>query len=111
VVLKDLDLNVCFKLEEGWHTVLMRQVAADCGLLADCGIMDYSMLLGVHYRGREAASVDDRGGPNNFGEHTGEMGEWWGAVRSAAVFSRAWESLQLLACCRVLDGVIVIGPM
>ena len=75
VVLKDLDLNVCFKLEEGWHSVLMRQITADCMLLADCGIMDYSMLLGVHFRGREAGSLDERGGPSNFGEHTGEMGE------------------------------------
>ncbi|KAI8475462.1 MAG: hypothetical protein J3K34DRAFT_456218 [Monoraphidium minutum] len=53
VVLKDLDLGGrSFKLEAQWHERLMEQIAADCALLESCGVMDYSMLLGIHDRAR-----------------------------------------------------------
>eukprot|EP00210_Caulerpa_lentillifera_P003479 g3319.t1 len=48
--LKDLDLDVTFKLEEGWHEKLHDQLQSDCILLEGMNVMDYSLLLGVHYR-------------------------------------------------------------
>eukprot|EP00884_Botryococcus_braunii_P012486 jgi/Botrbrau1/21238/Bobra.39_2s0036.1 len=49
-ILKDLDLDIIFKLEEGWPDRLMWQLAEDCALLEELKVMDYSLLLGVHYR-------------------------------------------------------------
>ncbi|KAK9815279.1 hypothetical protein WJX72_000998 [[Myrmecia] bisecta] len=49
-ILKDLDLDTVFKLEEGWHDRLMWQLQQDCALLEDLKVMDYSLLLGVHHR-------------------------------------------------------------
>lgn len=48
--LKDLDLDLLFKLEEGWRERLCRQLSHDCDFLQKLHIMDYSLLLGVHYR-------------------------------------------------------------
>eukprot|EP00877_Chromochloris_zofingiensis_P010004 jgi/Chrzof1/5257/Cz15g19070.t1 len=73
VTLKDLDLDYTFKLEQGWHERLMRQVQADCAFLESCHIMDYSMLLGVHFRGREGAQSAGEGLANNFSEFSGEQ--------------------------------------
>ena len=36
-------------LAKGAHGALMRQIEADAALLAHMGVMDYSLLLGVHY--------------------------------------------------------------
>ncbi|EIE18182.1 PIP5K-domain-containing protein [Coccomyxa subellipsoidea C-169] len=55
-ILKDLDLDIKVKLEEGWHDRLMDQLAADCALLEELRVMDYSLLLGVHYRSTGWAS-------------------------------------------------------
>ena len=35
---------------------LMRQLAADCALMEELRVMDYSLLLGVHYRSPGYAS-------------------------------------------------------
>ncbi|KAG9449540.1 hypothetical protein H6P81_009505 [Aristolochia fimbriata] len=48
--LKDLDLNYCFYLEPSWREALLEQIAIDSKFLESQGIMDYSLLLGVHYR-------------------------------------------------------------
>lgn len=55
----------------------MRQVQADCAFLESCHIMDYSMLLGVHFRGREGAQSAGEGLANNFSEFSGEQGGWY----------------------------------
>jgi hypothetical protein len=64
----------------------MRQLESDTQLLASCGVLDYSLLLGVHYRDRgprdaaEAAEADP-GNLSSFVEHRGELGEaGWGVV-------------------------------
>ena len=49
-ILKDLDLDMSFALEEGKRAKLLRQISIDCALLEELRVMDYSMLLGVHYR-------------------------------------------------------------
>ncbi|CAI9097927.1 OLC1v1034451C1 [Oldenlandia corymbosa var. corymbosa] len=49
-ILKDLDLNYCFYLEPSWREALMKQIEIDSKFLESQNIMDYSLLLGVHYR-------------------------------------------------------------
>lgn len=46
---KDLDLDMKLALAKGAHAALMRQIEADAALLARMHVMDYSLLLGVHY--------------------------------------------------------------
>ncbi|PIN01776.1 1-phosphatidylinositol-4-phosphate 5-kinase [Handroanthus impetiginosus] len=49
-ILKDLDLNYCFYLEPSWRDALLQQIEIDSKFLELQHIMDYSLLLGVHYR-------------------------------------------------------------
>ncbi|RWR75004.1 Phosphatidylinositol-4-phosphate 5-kinase [Cinnamomum micranthum f. kanehirae] len=49
-ILKDLDLNYCFYLEPSWREALLEQIEIDSRFLESQHIMDYSLLLGVHYR-------------------------------------------------------------
>lgn len=49
-ILKDLDLNYCFYLEPSWREDLLKQIEIDSKFLEAQHIMDYSLLLGVHYR-------------------------------------------------------------
>lgn len=46
---QDLDLDMKLALAKGAHAALMRQIKADAALLARMHVMDYSLLLGVHY--------------------------------------------------------------
>ncbi|KAL3029492.1 hypothetical protein AAZX31_03G167000 [Glycine max] len=48
--LKDLDLNYSFYLEPSWRESLLKQIEIDSKFLEAQHIMDYSLLLGVHYR-------------------------------------------------------------
>uniref|UniRef100_M4B854 PIPK domain-containing protein n=1 Tax=Hyaloperonospora arabidopsidis (strain Emoy2) TaxID=559515 RepID=M4B854_HYAAE len=48
VVLKDLDLDRSLQLPESIAAHLHAQVVSDSGFLRDIGIMDYSLLIGVH---------------------------------------------------------------
>ncbi|XP_077219872.1 phosphatidylinositol 4-phosphate 5-kinase 9-like isoform X2 [Tasmannia lanceolata] len=48
--LKDLDLNYCFYLEPSWRDSLLKQIEIDSKFLESQCIMDYSLLMGVHYR-------------------------------------------------------------
>ncbi|KAL8168178.1 hypothetical protein V2J09_009677 [Rumex salicifolius] len=49
-ILKDLDLNYSFYLEPSWREALLEQIEIDSRFLELQHIMDYSLLLGVHYR-------------------------------------------------------------
>ncbi|KAL7133496.1 hypothetical protein ABFS83_12G144600 [Erythranthe nasuta] len=49
-ILKDLDLNYCFYLEPSWRDSLLQQIEIDSKFLESEQIMDYSLLLGIHYR-------------------------------------------------------------
>ena len=57
--LKDLDLEVTFKLEEAWHQKLHEQLTRDCQLLEAMNVMDYSLLLGVHYRKKGLEAIPE----------------------------------------------------
>ncbi|GMH11294.1 hypothetical protein Nepgr_013135 [Nepenthes gracilis] len=48
--LKDLDLNFVFHLRRSWFQELIRQVDRDCEFLEAERIMDYSLLIGLHFR-------------------------------------------------------------
>ncbi|GAB2277666.1 Phosphatidylinositol 4-phosphate 5-kinase 1 [Dionaea muscipula] len=48
--LKDLDLNFTFHLQPSWFQELIRQVDMDCEFLEAEKIMDYSLLIGLHFR-------------------------------------------------------------
>ncbi|XP_015955783.1 phosphatidylinositol 4-phosphate 5-kinase 1 [Arachis duranensis] len=48
--LKDLDLNFVFRLEQSWFQELKWQLDRDTEFLEAEGIMDYSLLIGVHFR-------------------------------------------------------------
>ncbi|KHN17425.1 Phosphatidylinositol-4-phosphate 5-kinase 2 [Glycine soja] len=55
--LKDLDLNFVFRLEQSWFQELIWQLDRDCEFLEAEGIMDYSLLIGLHFR--DDCSVDE----------------------------------------------------
>ncbi|XP_031399947.1 phosphatidylinositol 4-phosphate 5-kinase 6-like isoform X1 [Punica granatum] len=48
--LKDLDLNFLFRLQKVWFQEFCRQVDRDCEFLEQERIMDYSLLVGLHFR-------------------------------------------------------------
>ncbi|KAI4385604.1 hypothetical protein MLD38_003610 [Melastoma candidum] len=48
--LKDLDLNFIFRLKSSWYQEFCRQVDRDCDFLEQERIMDYSLLVGLHFR-------------------------------------------------------------
>uniref|UniRef100_A0ACD5UHZ0 Uncharacterized protein n=2 Tax=Avena sativa TaxID=4498 RepID=A0ACD5UHZ0_AVESA len=55
--LKDLDLNYSFYLEPSWRDALLKQIETDSEFLRNHGIMDYSLLLGFHYRARRNLQI------------------------------------------------------
>ncbi|XP_029129346.1 phosphatidylinositol 4-phosphate 5-kinase 1 isoform X1 [Cajanus cajan] len=62
--LKDLDLNFVFRLEQSWFQELKWQLDRDCEFLEAEGIMDYSLLIGLHFR--DDCSVDEmKGSPRD----------------------------------------------
>lgn len=53
LIWKDLDLDVELQLPEGWKARLDRQLTADAAFLCAQHVMDYSMLMGIHYKNRD----------------------------------------------------------
>ncbi|KAA8517981.1 hypothetical protein F0562_015455 [Nyssa sinensis] len=49
-ILKDLDLNFLFRLQKTWFQEFRRQIDRDCEFLEQERIMDYSLLVGLHFR-------------------------------------------------------------
>ncbi|KAF7069782.1 hypothetical protein CFC21_075363 [Triticum aestivum] len=47
--LKDLDLNFAFRMQRPLYKELHEQLRRDCAFLESEGIMDYSLLVGVHF--------------------------------------------------------------
>ncbi|KAK7301299.1 hypothetical protein RJT34_12160 [Clitoria ternatea] len=48
--LKDLDLNYVFRVQRNWFQELIKQIERDCEFLEAEKIMDYSLLVGIHFR-------------------------------------------------------------
>ncbi|OIW16918.1 hypothetical protein TanjilG_19223 [Lupinus angustifolius] len=55
--LKDLDLNYIFRLQKSWFEEFCRQVGRDCDFLEQERIMDYSMLVGLHFRETTSSGI------------------------------------------------------
>ncbi|XP_020533854.1 phosphatidylinositol 4-phosphate 5-kinase 6 isoform X2 [Jatropha curcas] len=66
--LKDLDLNYIFRLQKVYFQEFCRQVDRDCDFLEQERIMDYSLLVGVHFR--EASYKDAMTPPRTSGVRT-----------------------------------------
>ncbi|XP_061367566.1 phosphatidylinositol 4-phosphate 5-kinase 5-like [Gastrolobium bilobum] len=49
-ILKDLDLNFIFRLQGSLFQEFCSQIDMDCELLEQEGIMDYSLLVGIHFK-------------------------------------------------------------
>lgn len=48
-LVQDLDIDFQLVLNAGTYDQLMEQLQRDCALLESLRVMDYSLLLGVHY--------------------------------------------------------------
>ena len=70
-ILKDLDLDCTFKLEKQMHADFFSQLKEDCAFLERMNIMDYSLLLGVHFTDQED---DEDGGAGGGGGKGGPGG-------------------------------------
>ncbi|KAJ0713813.1 putative phosphatidylinositol-4-phosphate 5-kinase, core [Helianthus annuus] len=49
-ILKDLDLKFMFRLDKNWIQEFRRQIDRDCDFLEQERIMDYSLLVGLHFK-------------------------------------------------------------
>ncbi|XP_010544414.1 PREDICTED: phosphatidylinositol 4-phosphate 5-kinase 1-like [Tarenaya hassleriana] len=49
-ILKDLDLNFVFRLDRNRFQDFIKQIGRDCEFLESERIMDYSLLVGIHFR-------------------------------------------------------------
>ncbi|KAF3575424.1 hypothetical protein DY000_02028450 [Brassica cretica] len=49
-ILKDQDLGFIFRLQKAWYQEFIRQIDKDCEFLEQERIMDYSLLVGIHFR-------------------------------------------------------------
>ncbi|KAI3472272.1 hypothetical protein Pfo_029760 [Paulownia fortunei] len=65
--LKDLDLNFIFRLQKTWFQEFRRQVDRDCEFLEQERIMDYSLLVGLHFTeaSNDEHTHSDNGGSEN----------------------------------------------
>lgn len=50
---KDCDLDVELQLMDDWKDRLDRQLSEDANFLRKQHVMDYSLLMGIHYKNRE----------------------------------------------------------
>ncbi|XP_029128714.1 phosphatidylinositol 4-phosphate 5-kinase 4 isoform X1 [Cajanus cajan] len=64
-ILKDLDLNFIFRLQKSRFQEFCRQIDRDCELLEQEGIMDYSLLVGIHFK-----DISENGDLISSGSHT-----------------------------------------
>ncbi|XP_051139452.1 phosphatidylinositol 4-phosphate 5-kinase 2-like [Andrographis paniculata] len=71
--LKDLDLNYVFRLQTHWYQELIKQIECDCEFLEKERIMDYSLLVGLHFR---EVSTGDKFGLSPFLLHRGKSNSY-----------------------------------
>ncbi|KAK8954350.1 Phosphatidylinositol 4-phosphate 5-kinase 1 [Platanthera zijinensis] len=57
--LKDLDLNLVFDLQKPWFKKLIWKIEKDYEFLEAESIMDYSLLVGLHFIDNKIAGMDD----------------------------------------------------
>ncbi|MFS8001473.1 putative 1-phosphatidylinositol-4-phosphate 5-kinase [Helianthus anomalus] len=54
-ILKDLDLKFMFRLDKNWIQEFRRQIDRDCDFLEQERIMDYSLLVGLHFKDKNVS--------------------------------------------------------
>ncbi|CAL9092423.1 unnamed protein product [Musa acuminata var. zebrina] len=86
--LKDLDLNFVFRLQTSWYLELLEQIKRDCEFLEAEGIMDYSLLVGVHFCDDVSASKTSIspfiGSPKIYGKKEAfQEGDAWPDLRDS----------------------------
>jgi 1-phosphatidylinositol-4-phosphate 5-kinase len=76
-VLKDMDLDKKIKLGPGRKEAFLTQIKHDANFLTEMGIMDYSLLVGIHYKSRrgEAERHDLARGAEGDGTKRSSEGE------------------------------------
>ncbi|PIN01142.1 Phosphatidylinositol-4-phosphate 5-kinase [Handroanthus impetiginosus] len=89
--LKDLDLNFIFRLQKSWFQEFCRQVDRDCEFLEHERIMDYSLLVGIHFRqishsGEPLNTQTKAGTPIENGDRASDLDlmledNWWASIR------------------------------
>ncbi|KAI5055484.1 hypothetical protein GOP47_0029005 [Adiantum capillus-veneris] len=57
--LKDLDLEFVFQLDQSWRDAVLDQISKDCKFLESEHIMDYSLLLGLHFKESPSREATD----------------------------------------------------
>ncbi|KAL6522207.1 Phosphatidylinositol 4-phosphate 5-kinase 1 [Orobanche minor] len=85
--LKDLDLNFVFRLQSNWYQELIKQIDRDCEFLEAERIMDYSLLVGLHFRND---STGDKIGLSPFLLRTGK--------------DNSYQSEKFMRGCRFLEA-------
>ncbi|XP_057428301.1 phosphatidylinositol 4-phosphate 5-kinase 5-like [Lotus japonicus] len=93
-ILKDLDLNFIFRLQRAWFQEFCRQIDRDCELLEQEGIMDYSLLVGIHFK-----DISEEGELIPSGSHTSAENEGTPHISRADVDHllldpSRWESIK-----------------
>ncbi|KAG9151768.1 hypothetical protein Leryth_002052 [Lithospermum erythrorhizon] len=58
---KDLDLDFVFNLRKSWYEELIRLITNDCLFLEAENIMDYSLLIGVHFCNTKESFIETSG--------------------------------------------------
>ncbi|VAH92751.1 unnamed protein product [Triticum turgidum subsp. durum] len=86
--LKDLDLNFIFRLGGSWFQEFCRQVDKDCELLEQERIMDYSLLVGIHFNDRCKDMIPLNGNADNGGAEDSEQNKKLSAKLGIAMQSR-----------------------
>ncbi|KAL3638778.1 Phosphatidylinositol 4-phosphate 5-kinase 1 [Castilleja foliolosa] len=85
--LKDLDLNYVFRLQTNWYQELIKQIHRDCEFLENERIMDYSLLVGLHFR---EDSTGDKIGLSPFMRRSGK--------------SDSFQTEKFMRGCRLLEA-------
>ncbi|CAA7401546.1 unnamed protein product [Spirodela intermedia] len=95
--LKDLDLNFVFRLQRSWFLELLEQIDRDCEFLEAEGIMDYSLLVGVHFRDDALGSLQHAPSPGmttDYASYSEYLLSQQGKARDAVLYFGIIDILQ-----------------
>ncbi|KAI7727483.1 hypothetical protein M8C21_032945 [Ambrosia artemisiifolia] len=79
-ILKDLDLKFMFRLDKTWIQEFRRQIDRDCDFLEQERIMDYSLLVGLHFKDLSVSELGtsiDNNGADDSTYHVSDPGGYY----------------------------------
>ncbi|KAI7727487.1 hypothetical protein M8C21_032949 [Ambrosia artemisiifolia] len=79
-ILKDLDLKFMFRLDKTWIQEFRRQIDRDCDFLEQERIMDYSLLVGLHFKDLSVSELGtsiDNNGVDDSTDHVSDPGGYY----------------------------------